>query len=204
MQFGNQRGPETLSVDQLNLTWDGKSLMALIDRRLAVATEGKFTSLGQMVDAECFRAFAEDELHLSTPRDWLNLAQMVGEQVATTSHAPLSEEEWKQVRRAYFAAHIPIYFDKVNGVFVRGEREVLSQKQRALFKLLKHFYDNPGFHKIYKVEAALDISTTNLHTYINRIREVIEPSPNHEPVYLVFDHKQQAYALQHAIHANTY
>jgi hypothetical protein len=194
------RGVETLSAEPLFIDWQEQGLLQMVDARLRIASQGQVRHLDALVNLEAFTAFAQAEMPAQTPRNWLHLAHIVAEGVGADAAMPIDVTAWETAKRKYYTQHVRIWLDE-DEVFRRGSTEVLAARQSSLFKLVKHLYDHPGFHKIHKLQQALDMDATNINTYIHRVRKAIEPMTDAEPIYLVTDPKREAYALQFTDHA---
>ena len=191
-------GGERSSVDLLQVSWDEPSLIELLDRRVQVASDGQLNSLAQLVDINSFCEFANAVLPSKTPREWLGLAQFIGQKMGDAGQIPLTDNAWDAARHAYYEAHIPLTLD-ASGTFKRGSTEVITPRQKVLHRLLSHLYDNPEPQLAYALQQdkALNLDATSLNTYMHRLRAAVEPFPKQGHIYLVTDQSRGTYTLRH-------
>lgn len=197
------RGVETLSVNQLTLSWTQPQLQQLIERRLSLLADPRIHTLAQLVDPAQIIAFLNEFSDVYSPTEWLVLVRQMVEQADHGCELPLSEAAWRNVRRAYCAERVPIWMDE-QGSFWRGKQLLtdLNPKKRALYPLVKYLYEHPGVQRTYKLLTALDVDEPNLNTMISRLRkDHIEPFPPTETerddawIYIVTD-EGGGYALR--------
>ena len=173
------RGVETLSVNQLTISWTQPQLQKLIDRRLQLMAHPRLHTLAQLFDPAQVTAFLDEFSDAHSPTEWLALVREMIEQVNRSSEMPLAEAAWRNVRRAYCAERVPIWMDE-QGSFWRGKQLLadLNPKKRALYPLVKYLYEHPGVHRTYKLLTELDVDEPNLNTMISRLRkDHVEPFP---------------------------
>lgn len=198
------RGVETLSVNQLTVSWTQPQLQTLIERRLQLLAHPRIHTLAQLLDPAQVATFLNEFSDAHSPTEWLALVRQMIEQIDRGSELPLSEAAWRNARRAYCAERIPLRMDE-QGSFWRGKQLLadLNPKKRALYPLVKYLYEHPGVHRTYKLLTELDVDEPNLNTMISRLRkDHIEPFPPTETerddvwIYLVTDGKGGGYELR--------
>jgi len=201
----SRRGPQTLSTDRLTLDWSQERLALLIDRRLEVASRGRVLRLDDLIESARFRTFLRDYADLHSPAAWVNLARQLAQQINLSGTMPATGTDWLAARRAYCAEHLKIRRDR-EGRFWRGNQllEGLVPRKRAIYPLIDHLYENPGFHRTYQFTRQLYVDENILNKTISRARkEHIEPqldaggAEESGFIYLVTDHKGGGYGLQH-------
>jgi hypothetical protein len=199
------RGVQTLSVAMVELNWPPARLRMMLNRRLQAASRGQFADLAVLVEANQFESFLDEFSDIHSPVEWLALCRLVVETVNEHGEAPLSTAHWLSVRRAYFAERLKIRLD-AEGHFWRGKHLLhdLTRNKRAIYPLVKYLYENPGFHRTYRLAAALNTDDNTLNTTISRARkDHLEPDlggatgAEESFIYLVTDFKGGGYALLH-------
>lgn len=173
------RGVETLSVNQLTVSWTQPQLQQLIEQRLQLLAHPRIHTLAQLLDPAQVAAFLHEFSDVHSPTEWLALVRQMLEQAAHGSELPLSEAGWRNAQRAYCAERIPIRMDEQGG-FWRGKQLLadLNPRKRALYPLIKYLYEHPGVQRTYKLLTALDVDEPNLNTMISRLRkDHVEPLP---------------------------
>ncbi|MBX3054353.1 MAG: hypothetical protein KF753_22965 [Caldilineaceae bacterium] len=200
-----RRGGQTLSVSVLTLEWTQAQLAEILNRRLALASQGKIQELKDLIDPERFTAFLHEYGDPRSPSAWLDLARFLAQQISETDILPGNDKSWLTARRAYCAEHLKIRRDE-EGNFWRGHQllEGLVPRKRAIYPLIKYLYEHPGIHRTYQLTEKLNMDENALNTNISRARkDHIEPRFEGEGddeggyIYLVTDYRRGGYGLQH-------
>lgn len=200
-----QRGVSTLSVTALNLIWSQKQLIEIVDRRLAIASQGEILHLGDLINLDDFHLFLHNYADHHSPSAWIDLTCHLARQINRSGIWPVPKNDWLAVRRAYCSEHLKIRRDQ-EGSFWRGNRllEGLTPRKRAIYPLVDYLYEHPGIQRTYQLTRQFGVDENILNTTISRARkEHIEPQFEDENenesefIYLVTDHKGGGYGLQH-------
>lgn len=198
------RALQTLSVERFALRWQQAQIETLVNRRLHMASNGEVSKISHLIARDRWDAFLQEFSDIGNPVAWLALAKLAVTQVNRIGRAPVDNEGWLQMRRAYCAEHLKIRLDEY-GNFWRGPQRLdgLTERKRAIYPLVRYLYENPGFQRTYKLMDKFGMDENTLNTNISRARkDHIEPifadaPDNGETIYLVTDYKGGGYALFH-------
>jgi DNA-binding winged helix-turn-helix (wHTH) protein len=196
-------GIQRRRIDLHRLRWPTHKLIALVEKRLALASKGKVRSLADLCEDEELITWLE-RCGGNTPRGWLEqirpLVAAYFERVEAGQGGPISRQEWVEIRQR----HPPLLIlDKEERQVTIGRREV-NDLSAGLFELLEYLYDRSGqicskSEIYYRLQREMDHEPVSLadpdweipktyegqiDTMIWRLREALEPNPRN-PVFII-------------------
>lgn len=206
-KLAQSRSIQTLSVDVYKLTWTEDELLTIINKRLAIATQNKVPTLTDLLNNEQLKQaqqFVSESNFGHSPTTWINLGRYALQQAAEKRSTNFVAHDWLQIQKKCYAESAKLRFDE-QGYLWRGTHQIkeISPAKRALHPILKHLYDNPGYHTPQKLANKLGWDETTLNTYVHRLRAAVEPlwSAYAESGIIYLVKEPQGYALLHTLNA---
>ncbi len=197
VEFGETMAVLRRRMEVALLTWTPEKVQHLVERRLAWATEGRWTSVRDVVADEAFLAWLR-QYGQGNPRAWLSLLWPFLQERLRRKRA-LREEEWRALARRYPP---PLYLDLRRRRVWLGARPVDLNREEA-WRLLAYLYEKRGQYcsreELYYLAlearervpsrddaqwAPLSTWRGRLDTALYRLRQALEPDPR-QPLYIV-------------------
>lgn len=191
-------------VSVLHLEWTVEQGHMLAARYLSTAVTRDFdVSLAEYAQPQLLASMSQviaNEYGQPTPAGWIGMVETLlylAYQPGDRS-LPFTSDDLTEVKRVFYARHLPIKPDlDARGVW-RGPRFIaLDEQPLGFLNLLYRRQGNPANWDDEDVRF-LAGSKGNVHTLAARIRKAIEPVPRH-PIYLVNRRGEGGYWLENVV-----
>jgi hypothetical protein len=176
-------------VRHVSLSWTVEQCRQIAIKHIAQALGQLEVNLADYIEERLIEEVTiviEREYGASVPGAWVALAETI---LHLTHHkimpTPLKLSDLLQLQHAYYARHFPLRLDIERLGVWRGPRFLhLDQRPFDFLTLLFQRRGTPANYEDSDVRLTVG-SANNMHSMASRLRKVIEPVSDFQPVYLI-------------------